>query len=115
MVRVSSAKKKIIHRGVHEKASRPISYQEMNERTNIEKKAAKIYFWGLVVPVVFLVFIRIFFLLFNYIYGTILIFIVGEKYTGIVMFLSVLTALFFTIGVLCWVHKQYKKHVLATL
>ena len=87
----------------------------MNERTKIEKKAAKFMFWGLVVPIVFLVFIRIFFLLFNYIYGTIFIFIVGDRYTGMVTFLSVLTALFFTIGVLCWVHKQYKQHVLSTL
>jgi hypothetical protein len=86
VVRVSTAKIKISHRAVHEKAFRPIIYQKMNERTNIEKKAAKIFFWGLVVPVVFLVFIRIFFLLFNYIYGTVLIFIVGEKYTGMVMF-----------------------------
>jgi hypothetical protein len=86
----------------------------MNKQSKREKLAAKILFWSLVVPVTFGVFFRIFFVLFNFVYGSLAVKIFGQEYSHPVTGIAIITSLGFTIGVLVWVHKQYKKHILAT-
>ena len=85
-----------------------------NKQSKREKLAARILFWSLVVPVIFGVFFRIFFIFFNFIYGFLILKIIGYDYTGPVAGIALITSLGFTIAVLIWVHKQYKKHILAT-
>jgi hypothetical protein len=86
----------------------------MNEQLKREKLAAKILFWSLVVPTIFAVFLRIFYVFFNFVYGFIIVKIIGQDFTGPVAAIALITSLGFTIGVLIWVHKQYKKHILPT-
>jgi hypothetical protein len=86
----------------------------MNEQSKREKLEAKILFWSLVVPTIFGVFFRIFFIFFNFVYGLLIVKIIGQDYAGLVAGIALITSLGFTIGVLIWVHEQYKKHILAT-
>jgi ABC-type Mn2+/Zn2+ transport system permease subunit len=87
----------------------------MNEQSKREKLAAKILFWGVAVPTIFAVFLRIFFIFFNFVYGFLIVKIFGQDYANPVAGIALITSLGFTIGVLIWVYKQYKKHILATL
>jgi len=86
----------------------------INEQSKREKLAAKILFWILVVPITFAVFFRIFFIFFNFVYGFLIVKIIGPDSAGPVAVIALITSLGFTIGVLIWVHKQYKKHILTT-
>ena len=86
----------------------------MNEQSKREKLTARILFWSFVVPITFGVFFRIFFILFNFVYGLIAVKVIGQEYTIPIAGISIITSFGFTIGVLTWVHKQYKKHILAT-
>ncbi len=87
----------------------------MNTQSKKEKMAAKILFWSLVVPITFTVFLRLFFVFFNFVYGTLIVKIIGQDYAGIVSGIAAITAIGFSIGVLIWIYKQFKKHILSTL
>jgi hypothetical protein len=89
-------------------------YMIMDEQSKREKLAAKILYWGLVVPTIFAVFWRIFFISFGVAYGFLIVRILGQNYADIAAGLALITSLGFTAGVLIWVHKQYKKHILST-
>ena len=86
----------------------------MNETTKKEKLVARLLFWSLVVPITFSVFIRLFYILFNYVYGILIVRIIGQEYANTVSAIAVITSLVFTIGVIIWIHQQYKKHILST-
>ena len=86
----------------------------MNARPGKEKLVARILFWGMVVPVAAGVFFRIFFPVFNFVYGWLMAQIVGPEYTRWVTGFALLSSLVFTGGVLFWIHKHYKKHILST-
>ncbi len=79
-----------------------------------ERAIANLLFWCLVVPIVAGVFLRLFFVLFNFGYGFVVFLIFGQAYAGLVAAVALLTALGFTVGVLVWVYSQYQKHILAT-
>ena len=79
-----------------------------------ERTIANLLFWCLVVPIVAGVFLRLFFVLFNFGYGLVIVLIFGQAYAGLVAASALLTALGFTAGVLVWVYTQYQKHILAT-
>ncbi len=80
-----------------------------------ERAIANLLFWCLVVPIVAGVFLRLFFVLFNFGYGFVVFLIFGQAYAGLVAAVALLTALGFTVGVLVWVYTQYQQHILATL
>jgi hypothetical protein len=86
----------------------------MDKQFNREKLAAKILFWIIAVPAIFTFFLRIFFILFNYVFGYLIVQIIGKDYTNAVAVIALTASLGFTIGVIVWVHKQYKKHILTT-
>jgi hypothetical protein len=76
-----------------------------------EKRIAKIMFWCFT-PLFFAAFLRFFFMIFNFIYGTILRLVLGKKYGDIITVIALITALFFTVAVCSMLWKQYKKHIL---
>jgi hypothetical protein len=86
----------------------------MDKKPTREKLAAKILFWGIAVPAVFTFFLKIFFLFFNFIYGYAVVQIVGQDYAKVVTVIALITSIGFTIGVIVWVHMQFKKHILTT-
>ena len=76
-----------------------------------EKRIAKIMFWCFT-PFFFAAFMRFFFLIFNYIYGTLIVILLGKKYAYIITAIAFVTSLFFTIAVCSFLWKEYKKHIL---
>ena len=86
----------------------------MDKQPTREKLAAKILFWGIAVPAVFTFFLKIFFLFFNFIYGYVIVLIVGQDYAVAVTIIALITSVGFTIGVIVWVHNQFTKHILTT-
>jgi len=63
-------------------------------------------------PFFFAAFIRFFFIIFKYIYGTFLVFILGEKFADIITVIALIASLFFTLAVCSFLWKEYKKHIL---
>jgi hypothetical protein len=86
----------------------------IDKKSNREKLAAKILFWGVAVPTIFTFFLRTFFIFFNFVYGYLIVQIVGKDYANPVAVIALIASLSFTIGVIAWIHKQYKKHILTT-
>ncbi len=80
-----------------------------------ERAIANLLFWCLVVPIVAGVFLRLFFVLFNFGIGLVVLPVLGQAFAGLVTGAAFLIALGFTVGVLIWVYTQYQKHILATL
>jgi hypothetical protein len=76
-----------------------------------EKRIAKIMFWCCT-PFFFAAFMRFFYIIFKYIYGTFLVLILGQKYADIITAIALLTSLFFTLAVCSLLWKEYKKHIL---
>ena len=66
-------------------ACEPRRYMMMNEQSKREKLVAKILYWSLVVPTTFGVFFRIFFIFFNFVYGLLIVKIIGQDYAGPVL------------------------------
>lgn len=85
-----------------------------NEKPKKEKLLATVLFWSLVIPAAFAAFFRLFFLFFNFIYGFLIVKIIGQEYAGPVTVIAGITSLGFTIGVLVWLYRQFKKHILST-
>lgn len=72
---------------------------------------AKILFWCLL-PLFFIVFMRLFFILFNFIYGTFLVYLLGKNFSDIITGVAIVTSLIFTVATLLVLWKEYKKHIL---
>ena len=53
-----------------------------------------------------------FFMIFNFIYGTILRLIFGKNFGAVITGIATFTALIFTVAVCAMLWKQYKKHIL---
>ncbi|MFO7560723.1 MAG: hypothetical protein R6X10_17985 [Desulfobacterales bacterium] len=77
-----------------------------------EGRLLKFLFWCLAAPIMFSVFIRLFFILFRFIYAPIISFVVGSISNNLMFALSSGTALIFTIGTIVWTYKQLKKHII---
>lgn len=86
----------------------------MNENgsKNKEAKIIKFFFWAMVVPIMFAVFMRLFFVLFYFIYARLLAMVFGADMEGLLALLSVVTSVAFTIGVIAWTYKQLKAHII---
>jgi len=77
-----------------------------------EGRLLKVLFWCLAAPTMFSVFIRLFFILFRFIYAPIISFLLGSISNNLMFALSSITALVFTVGTIVWTYKQLKKHIL---
>jgi len=85
--------------------------KKLNSQIPKEKRIAKIMFWCFT-PFFFAAFMRFFYMIFKYIYGTFLVFIFGKKYADIITVIAIITSLFFTLAVCSFLWKEYKKHIL---
>ena len=76
-----------------------------------EKKALKILFWC-ITPILFFVFLRLFWVLFGFIYGGLLSLVLGSRFIDIIAVFSFLTSLVFTVLTCRWLYLQFKKHII---
>ena len=83
----------------------------MKSQVHKEERTAKIIFWCFT-PLFLAVFMRFFFIIFNFIYETIIVLILGVKYADIITVIAFITSLFFTVAACSFLWKQYKKHIL---
>jgi hypothetical protein len=68
-------------------------------------------FWFLT-PILLAVFFRLFWVIFGLFYGSQIVLIFGEKFSGAVTTAAVLSALVFTFGAYRYLHREYKKHII---
>jgi len=78
---------------------------------NKEAKTAKILFWC-ISPLLFFAFIRLFFLIFRYVFGTPIIQLIGVEYKSLIILIATLTSIGVTIAVIVYLYRQYKRHIL---
>lgn len=76
-----------------------------------EQKTLKILFWC-IAPLMFLAFFRLFWLVFGFIYGGLFAVIVGSQFSGLITFVSIATALVFTVLTIKYVYQEFKKHII---
>jgi len=79
--------------------------------TDKDKRVAKFLFWCLA-PLLFGAFMRLFVLVFYFIYGSALIWLIGEQYRGLVQGAALLTALGFAGATLVYLYRQFRIHIL---
>ncbi len=84
----------------------------MNETDSKEKRIIKFFFWCMAAPIMFAVFIRLFFVIFGIIYSPLISFLSGSSPNHLLFALSSITALIFTVGTIAWTYKQLKKHII---
>jgi hypothetical protein len=77
-----------------------------------EGRIIKLFFWCMGAPIMFSVFIRLFFLIFRYVYAPIVSFAFSSVSNDFLFILSSITALVFTIGTIGWTYKQLKTHII---
>ena len=82
----------------------------LSPEVRAEKRSLMLMFW-MVSVLIFPVFLRMFWVLFAYVYGGIIVLILGKKIESIVAILAVLSSLGFSIGAFVWLYRQYKKHL----
>ena len=76
-----------------------------------EKKALKVLFWS-ITPILFLVFFRLFWVMFGFIYGGLLSLVLGSRFTELIAIISFLTSLVFTVLTYRWLYLQFKEHII---
>jgi len=76
-----------------------------------EKKVLKILFWC-ITPILFLVFFRLFWLFFGFIYGGLLSLLLGSQFTELIVIISFMTSLIFTVFTYRWLYLQYREHII---
>ena len=96
---------------VKERQAEIVKLKKVNHQLHKEKRIAKIMFWCCT-PFFFAAFMRFFYIIFKYIYGTFLLLILGKKFADIITVIAIITSLFFTLAVCSLLWKEYKKHIL---
>jgi len=79
---------------------------------NSQTTLIKVLFWCLAAPMMALMFFRLFFFLFRFVYGTVLILLLGQQAAHSILILSTATALVFTVGAIGYAYKQLKTHII---
>jgi len=75
-----------------------------------EKKRLNILFWC-ISPFLFLAFLRLYWMLFQFVYGTFFIILFGKQFTVAISVTALITSIVFTILTFKYIYKQYKKHI----
>ena len=81
------------------------------DTSGTEKKTLKILFWCFA-PIFFLVFLRLNWLVFGLIYGGLLSWLLGTRFTGVIGVMSFLTALALALLTCRYLYGQFKKHII---
>ena len=76
-----------------------------------DKRIGKILFWCLA-PFIFASFMRLFVLVFYFIYGQVLIWSFGARYSSTVRAAAIITASGFAMATLLYLYRQYRIHIL---
>lgn len=76
-----------------------------------EKKTLTILFW-IITPVLFFVFFRMFWVIFGLVYGGLVSWVLGLRFTAAIAVVSSLTALVFAILTCRYIYGQFKKHII---
>jgi hypothetical protein len=84
---------------------------KMQNETERNKRNLKIVFWCFS-PILFPVFLRLYWMLFQFVYGTLLVIVFGKKFSGIIAVLALITSILFAIFTFSFLYKQYKKHII---
>ena len=79
-----------------------------------EKRALTILFWALS-PVLFIVFFRLFWVIFGVVYGGLLYLVLGSGFTGLISISSFVTSLVFTILTLRYLYLQFRMHIIGNV
>jgi hypothetical protein len=82
-----------------------------NSEASREKRILTFLFWCLAI-FIFAAFLRLFWILFHFVYGTMLVWILGKKFEGVVAALAFITALIFSIATFRHIYLQFKKHII---
>ena len=82
-----------------------------NSEASKEKRTLTFLFWCLAI-FIFAAFLRLFWILFHFVYGTILVWILGKKFEGVIAALAFLTALIFSIATFRYIYLQFRKHII---
>jgi hypothetical protein len=82
---------------------------EQNEKIRL-KKRLNILFWC-ISPLIFLAFLRLYWMLFQFVYGTLFIVLFGKKIVGAIIVTALITSIVLTILTFKYIYKQYKKHI----
>jgi len=75
-----------------------------------EKIRLNILFWC-ISPFLFLAFLRLYWMLFQFVYGTFFIILFGKQFTVAISVTALITSIVFTILTFKYIYKQYKKHI----
>lgn len=81
------------------------------DSSGAEKRTLKILFWCFS-PIFFLAFLRLYWLVFGFIYGGLLAWILGSRFTGAIAAVSIVTALVFTVLTCRYLYIQFKRHII---
>jgi hypothetical protein len=79
--------------------------------TNKEKKRLSILFWC-ISPILFLVFLRFYWMLFQFVYGTLFLFLLGKKFKGLIAVVALVSSVLFSGFTLSHIYQQFKKHLI---
>jgi hypothetical protein len=79
--------------------------------TQREKRRLKILFWCFS-PILFPVFLRLYWMLFQFIYGTLFIILFGKQFAGAIAIIALITSIVFAIVTFAYIYRQYKKHII---
>ena len=82
---------------------------EQDEKIRL-KKHLKILFWC-ISPLLFLAFLRLYWILFQFVYGTLFIVLLGKQFAGAISVTALITSIVFTILTFKYIYKQYQKHI----
>ena len=74
------------------------------------KKRLKILFWC-ISPLLFLAFLRLYWMLFQFIYGTLFIILFGKQFADAIAIIALITSIVFAIFTFAYIYRQYKKHI----
>jgi hypothetical protein len=80
-----------------------------NEKIRL-KKRLNILFWC-ISPLIFLAFLRLYWMLFQFVYGTLFIILFGKQFAGAIALTALITSIVFTILTFKYIYKQYQKHI----
>jgi hypothetical protein len=83
---------------------------EQNETKRL-KKRLKILFWC-ISPLIFLAFLRLYWMLFQFVYGTLFIYLFGKRFASSIAIVALITSIVFTIFTFAYIYRQYKKHII---
>jgi len=55
---------------------------------------------------------RLFYLIFRYVFGTLVIQLIGVEHKSLIILIATLTSTGFTVAVIVYLYRQYKTHIL---